>query len=174
MNILKTLSDWSVSKQAWTVLFISAISLELSALIFQHGFGFNPCVLCIYQRTAILGIALSGLIVIAFNHVVTRLIAYAIWLSSAVWGTVVANEHVNVLNATNPFAVTCPIEPNFPAFLPLHEWLPSIFAATGMCDDTSWQFLSKTMPEWLIGVFIAYALCAILFLALRLVIAKRP
>ncbi|MBV2095670.1 MAG: disulfide bond formation protein B, partial [Candidatus Thiodiazotropha sp. (ex Codakia orbicularis)] len=46
----------------WLLLASSALILEGAALYFQYGLELDPCVLCIYQRAAVLGIFLSALI----------------------------------------------------------------------------------------------------------------
>ncbi|NCB60080.1 MAG: disulfide bond formation protein B, partial [Gammaproteobacteria bacterium] len=47
---------------AWAVLFGSTLFLELCAMVFQHVMGLQPCVLCIYQRVAVLGIMAASII----------------------------------------------------------------------------------------------------------------
>lgn len=41
---------------AWAILLGSTLFLELCGMFFQHVMGLQPCVMCIYQRVAILGI----------------------------------------------------------------------------------------------------------------------
>ena len=49
-------------KSAWATLWLSALAFEVTALYFQYALGLAPCVKCIYQRTAMLGILFAGLI----------------------------------------------------------------------------------------------------------------
>ncbi|VFT72772.1 disulfide bond formation protein B [Klebsiella aerogenes] len=42
------------------------------------------------------------------------------------------------------------------------KWLPQVFVASGDCSVRQWQFLSLEMPQWLVGIFAAYLLVAIL------------
>jgi disulfide bond formation protein DsbB len=61
-------------KSSWMLLGFSALALELSALYFQYGMMLEPCIMCIYQRVAIMGIMFSGFITaIAPNLMVLRL-----------------------------------------------------------------------------------------------------
>ena len=53
MGLLNGLSSWAEQKSAWLVLFATSLALEFTALYFQHGMGLEPCIMCIYQRTAI-------------------------------------------------------------------------------------------------------------------------
>jgi len=157
MLILHKLSQLSVSRSAWLMFFMSAMVLELAALYFQYGMQLRPCIMCIYQRTAVFGILFSAVPVLLFNNVLTRLIAYTGWGVSAIWGLLIAVEHVDIQTAANPFFATCEIVPNFPSWLPLHEWLPNIFAATGDCGDINWSFMDMSMPQWMVVIFALYS-----------------
>jgi disulfide bond formation protein DsbB len=123
--------------------------------------------MCIYQRTAVLGIGIAALLPIMYNHALLRLIGYIGWIVGAVWGFMLAQEHVEIIANSNPFFGFCEIVPNFP--LPLHEWIPGFFAATGMCDDDSWQFLSMGFAEWMRVVFGIYAVLWLMVIGNRLV-----
>ena len=170
---LSAISSWTTSRSSWLVLFASASALLIAALVFQHIFGHAPCVMCIYQRTAVVGLVLSALLVVIYNHTVTRSIAYLGWLTSAIWGAMLSWEHIEILTAANPFFVSCAPVPNYPSFMPLHEWLPTIFAAPGFCDDKSWQFLGLGMPQWMFGIFLGYSCIAVIILLIRVWDAKR-
>jgi disulfide bond formation protein DsbB len=98
-------------------------------------------------------------------HRYTRLAAYAIWAYSAFQGLMSSREHLEVIFASNPFLNVCDIVPNFPSFLPLHEWIPAIFGARGECNDNSWQFLNMGMASWMQILFIAYLVALILVIA---------
>lgn len=140
---------------AWVLLFLSALMLEVAALYFQYGMDLRPCIMCIYQRTAVFGILFFALVPLLSNNILTRLIAYAGVGISAVWGLLIAIEHVEIQTAKSLFSV-CEIVPNFPSWAPLHEWTPSIFAATGDCGDINWSFMGMSMPQWMIVVFSVY------------------
>jgi disulfide bond formation protein DsbB len=172
-GIIHSVSQWAEHKSSWLVLFATSLALEIAALYFQYGMGLKPCIMCIYQRTAMYGIVLSALIVVIKNNGFTRMLGFAGWAISAGWGFLIAKEHVGILNAANPFFASCEIVPNFPSWLQLHEWLPAVFAAEGDCLEDSWQFLSMGMAEWMQIIFAAYfAVFAIVF-ACRL-LDKKP
>ncbi|MEQ3652130.1 MAG: disulfide bond formation protein B, partial [Glaciecola sp.] len=84
---------WSHTRSAWQLLFLSGAILLAAALYFQHVVGLEPCVMCIYQRTAVVGIMLAGLLPVISNIFLVRMMAYAIWGTSAVKGYVLASEH---------------------------------------------------------------------------------
>ena len=150
------INEFSKGRLSWGILFSSALCLFLAALYFQHIMDLRPCIQCIYQRTAVVGIMLAGLIPLIYNVVATRVIAYCVWGYAAFKGLMSAREHLDIIFATNPFANICDIVPNFPKFFPLYEWLPNVFGATGECNENSWQFLGMGMASWLQVLFIAY------------------
>ncbi|WP_018984729.1 disulfide bond formation protein DsbB [Salinimonas chungwhensis] len=163
------ISQMADRKSAWFILFLSALALQIVALYFQYGMGLEPCIMCIYQRTAVYGILLSALLVLLKNNGVTRLLGFAGWVVSAGWGLLIALEHIEILNAKNPFFASCEIVPNFPTFMPLHEWLPTIFAAKGDCTENSWQFLAMGMAEWMRVIFAAYLIVFVIVFISRIV-----
>ncbi|MFT4937661.1 MAG: disulfide bond formation protein DsbB [Paraglaciecola sp.] len=168
MLILHKIAQLSVSRTAWLLLFLSAMSIELAALYFQYFMELRPCIMCIYQRVAVFGIMFSVLPVLLLNNMLTRLLAFFGWGLSAIWGLVIAAEHVDIQTAANPFFATCEFVPNFPAWLPLHEWLPNIFAATGDCGDINWSLMDMSMPQWMIIIFALYSAVWLISLLSRL------
>lgn len=156
MFVFSALSSWVEQKWSWALLFVSALLLELSALYFQYGMELKPCIMCIYQRTAVFGVMLAALLPLLHNNVLTRIVGFVAWGVSAIWGLLIAMEHVDLQNETNPFFSSCEIVPNFPSFMPLHTWIPDLFAATGDCGDIDWVFMDMSMPQWMIAIFAIY------------------
>ena len=172
---MKFLSDLTTSKKAWLLLALSALALEACALFFQYALDLKPCIMCVYQRLAIGAIILAGLIGAAgHKSLLARVIAFALWGTGAIWGALLAIEHVEMQSNSGSLFFSCEFIPNFPSWAPLHEWLPSLFEATGDCGEISWQLLGYSMPQWMIVVYGAYSLAFILVLINRLMIAKKP
>lgn len=167
--ILSFLSHLPERRRAWVLLFLSAFGLLLSALYFQHGMDLKPCVKCIYQRTAVVGILVAAIPPMLINNLITRTMGFAGWAVSAIWGFILARQHVEVQNETNPFIVSCDAFPQYPSFMPLHEWLPNLFGAPGSCGDINWQFWGMSMPEWMMVIFALYSLAMSMVLISRLV-----
>lgn len=156
-KLLNKLSLLSTDRRAWGLLFVSALCLEISALYFQYVMDLRPCIMCIYQRTAVFGIMFAAMPAMLVNNLITRIMGYTGWGISAIWGLLIAIEHVDIQTAVNPFFATCEFVPNFPSWIPLHEWLPNIFGATGDCGDINWSFMDMTMPQWMIVIFAIYS-----------------
>ncbi|CAH9066341.1 Disulfide bond formation protein B [Pseudoalteromonas holothuriae] len=167
MNWLSSLPS---SKKAWALLALSAALFELIALYFQYVMALEPCIMCIYQRTVMLGLLGAGIVgYISPSNWLYKGTGLAIWGISSIWGWLIAREHINMQTTTDPFAFTCDIVPNFPSFMPLHEWLPAFFAATGDCGNIDWSFMNMSMPGWMEIIFAFYSLSFILIMAATIV-----
>lgn len=172
MDVVKKIAGWADQSWAWTLLFLSALGLELTALYFQYGLELRPCIMCIYQRCAVFGLIFAGLLPMLKNNGLTRFLAFVIWGISAVWGYLIAREHMDIIDAADPF-FACEFVPNFPSWMPLHEWIPSVFAATGGCGDIDWMFMGLNMPEWMAIIFAVYSILFAVVLASRLIVKKQ-
>ena len=171
---MKFLSDLSVNTRAWQLLAFTALCLELSALYFQYVMGLAPCIMCVYQRTAIWGIFFAGVVGSLGNkNVIIRLLAFSLWGVGAIWGLLIAIEHVEIQSATMSFLYTCEFIPNFPSWAPLHEWLPSLFEATGDCGDINWHFFDYTMPQMMVVVYSVFSCALVIILVARLISNKK-
>ncbi|MNE27446.1 Disulfide bond formation protein B [compost metagenome] len=143
---------------AWGLLAVSALAFELCALFFQHVLGLHPCVMCIYERIAILGVFAAGLLgMVAPEKWYLRWSAMLLWGYSAFWGLKLALKHVDYQVNPSPFNV-CEGFVDFPSWAPLDQWVPWLFFPDGDCSEISWQFLSFSMPQWLVLIFAAYLL----------------
>jgi protein dithiol:quinone oxidoreductase len=163
------LSQLPLNQRAWQLLAASALGFEIIALYFQYGMGLEPCIMCIYQRTAIWGIFLAGVIgALGCHLVVLRIAAYALWATGAIWGFIIALEHVEMQTSTMSFLFSCEFIPNFPTWAPLHQWLPALFEATGDCGDIKWQFLGFSMPQVMLVIFAGYNIAFTTVLLARL------
>ncbi len=157
------LTVFAHSRLSWIVLFISALGLELSALFFQYVMELEPCVMCIYIRVAVLGLMIAGLVgIIGCQYRWIRFIGILIWGVSSVWGVKLAQE-LEVIQSGSSLFATCSFLPDFPTWMPLHQWLPSVFMPTGMCTDIPWQALGLTMAQWMVVGFGLYVLALIVF-----------
>jgi disulfide bond formation protein DsbB len=169
------LSNITTNQRPWLLLTASALGLELSALFFQYVLDLAPCIMCVYQRLAILAIFSAGAIgMIGHNNIFARTLAYALWATGAIWGLIIALEHVEMQENSGSLFFSCEFIPNFPTWAPLHEWIPFLFEATGDCGEISWQFFDYSMPQWMIAVYALYTAVFALVLLNRLVCAKKP
>lgn len=166
---MKFLSELTQNKRAWQLLALSALVLELTALFFQYALDLKPCIMCIYQRVAIWGVFFAGVVgSISYQYFLGRIVSYILWATGAIWGLLIALEHVEMQSSTMSFLFSCEFVPNFPTWAPLHEWIPALFAATGDCGDINWQFLGYSMPQWMVVVYAVYSALFLVVILSRL------
>ena len=155
--MLRFLNQCSRGRGAWLLMALTAFALEMVALWFQHVMLLKPCVLCIYERSALFGVMGAGLVGAVAPKTPLRYVAIAIWIYSAWRGLQLAYEHTMIQLHPSPF-MTCDFAARFPT------WLPQVFLASGDCAERQWSFLTLEMPQWLLGIFAAYLAIAILVL----------
>ncbi len=153
MNFLAALNQFSKQRLSWLLLLVIIIGFELCALYFQHVMMLAPCVMCVYERVAMLGIAgFAAIGLLQPNNPLVRWVGLLGWAYSSYRGLELAREHVNYQFNPSPF-VTCDFFPNFPSWAPLNEWVPWMFEPTGDCSKVVWQFFDLSMPQWLVVIF---------------------
>ncbi|MBM7036662.1 disulfide bond formation protein DsbB [Vibrio ulleungensis] len=153
MKLLTIINQFSKTRLAWSLLLICILIFELCALGFQHIMELPPCVMCIYERVAMFGIAGAAIIGL-FNpkNPVIRWVGLAAWGYTAWQGLALSLEHVDYQFNPSPFK-TCDLFVVFPEWAPLNQWMPWLFEAYGDCSKIVWQFIGLSMPQWLVVIF---------------------
>ncbi|CDG21274.1 Disulfide bond formation protein B [Xenorhabdus poinarii G6] len=148
---------------SWLLMALTVLLLEATALYFQYVMQLQPCVMCIYERVALLGILGAALLGAIAPKTPLRWLAILVWIYSAWQGLRLAWDHTMMQLYPSPFN-TCEFFVQFPSWLPLNDWLPSVFQAYGDCSIKQWAFLTLDMPQWLLGIFAAYFIVGIFVL----------
>ena len=139
----------------WFLLALSAVALEGAALYFQYGLGLDPCVLCIYQRAAVLGIFVSAVIgMIASGTAIARWLGFLGWGVAAGWCLYLALKLSGLQLGFIAPSLSCDVNAKFPVWLKLDQWIPTVFQPSGFCGDIQWQFLGMSMPQWMIVIML--------------------
>ncbi|MGR5127651.1 disulfide bond formation protein DsbB [Photobacterium swingsii] len=150
---MQFLYSFSKRRSSWLLLLAFILFFEASALFFQHGMKLPPCVMCIYERVAMFGIAIAALVGLSAPHnPVIRWLGLAGWGYSAYEGLMLSIKHVDYQLNPSPFN-TCDLFVQFPSWAPLNQWLPGVFEAYGDCGKVVWMFMEQTMPQWLVIIF---------------------
>ncbi|AIN47364.1 disulfide bond formation protein DsbB [Candidatus Palibaumannia cicadellinicola] len=159
----------SITRKAWLLLALTAFILELVGLYFQYFMFINPCVLCIYQRFALYGIMIGGLVGAISPSTPLRFIGLGFWLYSAWKGLRSAIIHTDIQLYPSPFFV-CDFFVSFPSWLKLDQLLPAIFSATGNCTVHPFHFLSLAITQWMIIIFSIYLFIGLIILLVQFVL----
>lgn len=154
----------------WLLLAISALFLEVAALYFQYGLELDPCVLCIYQRAAVIGIFIAALIgMSAPTSSIARWVGYTGWGVAAGWCLYLALKLSGMQLGIVAPSLSCDVNAKFPFWIKLDQWIPAMFQPTGFCGDIQWQFLGLSMPIWMTIVMVMNlaVLGVVLFIEVR-------
>lgn len=149
-------------RHIWLMLAAAAIGIGVGTIGLSDWFRLDPCHLCIFQRFILLvfgGLALAAAWTI--NHRVPGAIFAALSIGAAMTGASAAAYQIWI--QMQPLGgSTCTAGEHSPIEL-LVEWLgqqlPSLFLATGFCEDDSFQLLGMSLANW---SFICFATLTIL------------
>ena len=153
MTILNSLNQFSKGRLSWLLLLLFVVFFEACALYFQHVMMLAPCVMCIYERVAMMGIGIAAIVgIVAPKNSIFRWLGLIGWGLSAYQGMSLSIQHVDYQFNPSPFA-TCDLFVTFPVWAPLNQWVPWVFEAYGDCSEVVWQLLDLSMPQWLVLIF---------------------
>lgn len=154
------MSHLSSAKSIWSILLVLSATLELSALYFQYALDYGPCILCVQIRAVLLLVMLLALVALLLpaSRTLTALLLLPCTLSFAYLC-------YRVLGIERGwFEGSCTFEPPFPAWVPLHEWLPSVFEPWELCGYTPEILFGITMAETLVGIAALYLMANVTLL----------
>jgi protein dithiol:quinone oxidoreductase len=149
--------------------FLACAGLMAAALYFQHVMKLEPCPLCILQRVVVTILGLVFLVMAVHNpqHWGRRVYGVVTVLLSAL-GLAVAGRHVWLQHLPADQVPTC--GPGLDYMLdnfPMGKTLEMVFRGSGECAEVGWTFLAFSIPEWLLVVFVGFALMGLYFVFTR-------
>ena len=139
----------------WLGLISSSALIAVAYFYFQLQKGLDPCPLCMFQRACLVGVGIMCLlgILIKPKKIASKLIAFTISVFSLL-GLAIAGRQVWLQYLPADQVPECGpgLEFMMETF-PLTEMIQSVFQGSGECAEVQWQFLSFSMPEWMVLVF---------------------
>lgn len=173
MTILNSLNQFSKGRLSWLLLLLFVVFFEACALYFQHVMMLAPCVMCIYERVAMMGVGVAAMVgILAPKNPIFRWLGLIGWGLSAYKGLLLAMQHVDYQFNPSPFA-TCDLFVTFPSWAPLNQWVPWMFEAYGDCSKVVWQLFDLSMPQWLVVIFAGNLIALALIVIAQFFPAKR-
>ena len=167
--MLERLIRWNRSIWFWLFLIVLCIALEASALVYQYVFYYDPCVLCVHIRAWVLGIMLASILGLLLRKQRLGLILANCLVLICSLGFV--ERSYQTLGTEMGFVTgACSMNPNFPSFLALNKWLPSVFEPLTSCGYTPWiipQILSMAQTLMALSVVMALGMLLMLIVSLR-------
>jgi len=153
----------------WLGLIGSIALIAVAYFYFQLEKGLDPCPLCMFQRACLAGVAAMCFLGVIINpkKIGSKLIAFGISAFSLL-GLAIAGRQVWLQYLPADQVPECGpgLEFMMETF-PLMEMIQSVFQGSGECAEVQWQFLSFSMPEWMVLIFFVMTL-----ISLRLLFAK--
>ena len=141
-----------------TVFLICAGSL-VYAVYLQLVKNLLPCPICVAQRLSYWVIGLTAIVAIAHNpRSLGRRLYSGVMMIAALLGGVVATRHSWLVRYPDSFECGISSEEKFLNSLPIARWWPTMFEANGDCSESSWEFMSLTIPDWSAILFILMAI----------------
>jgi protein dithiol:quinone oxidoreductase len=136
--------------------FIICVLLMAYAYYSQFHDGLEPCVLCIFQRIAVIGLGIIFLTAFLHNPKVIGARIYSILIMlTAVAGSAVSIRHIYIQHL--PAYMLPPCGPGLNYMfnsLPLNKFIVKAFTGTADCSVVTWRFLGLSMPEWVVIWFV--------------------
>ncbi len=141
-----------------TILAISA------ALYMQFGRGLQPCTMCIIQRYAFVIAGICAFVAWALPFRIIRIAMVVTGIAGTLIGIGAAIRNLWVMAHPDVLCGRDPIE-IFLNGLPMAQWLPEVFVASGLCSTPIPPLFGLSLPAWsLIGLLV---LAVLLGLSLR-------
>ncbi len=129
-----------------------------AALYMQYVVGLEPCPLCIFQRVAVIGLA----VVLGFAAFVgprgwgRRLVGFVVMLVAAVGGAV-AGRQVWLQHLPEDQVPAC--GPGLDYMLEVFPWqkvVDLVLRGSGECAEVHWRLFGLSIAEWMVVVFAVF------------------
>ena len=149
--------------------FAACVAAMATALWLQHVDGIEPCPLCILQRGAVIVLGVLMLAGAIHDPATPGRRVYGLLIAAvALAGAAVAGRHVWLQSLPPGEAPECGpgLEYMLDAF-PLTQVLDMVLRGSGECAEVHWTFLSLSIPEWTLLLFVAFAVFGLRLLATR-------
>ncbi len=151
------------TRLVFLVIFLACAGLLGFGLYLEHAQGLEPCPLCVLQRIAYIAVALIALL--AAIHAPQNFMKYIysdLVLLAGIGGAVIAGRQVWLQHLPPDKVPEC--GPGYDYLMdvfPLDEALGMIFTGSGECAEVDWTFLSFSIAEWSLLMFVVICLAAV-------------
>ena len=143
--------------------------LSVAYFYFEKTLGLAPCPLCMFQRACLAGVAVVCLfgLIIRPKALLAKVFAFLSMMFSLL-GLAIASRQVWLQNLPAHLVPECgpDLEYMLGAF-PLSKVIQNVLQGSGECAEVQWQFLTLSMPTWMVIVFAVMVLVSLKMLFLR-------
>ncbi len=167
-TITSMLACLNRSAYFWLAMIVACIAMEGTALYYQYVLDYGPCVLCVHIRAwifAILVLSVFGLIFRDNKGSITLVNLLSVLAAGGM-----TERAYFTLGVEKGFVDgSCTLNASFPSWLPLDQWIPSVFEPWEACGYTPELLLDITMAEALMLISSLWLLILIGMLLSRLI-----
>jgi len=149
-------------KALFALIGLACFAMLGAALMLQHIWGWEPCTLCIQIRLWLLCGGVISLLMCLLETLGWRVLNLLLWplLLTAAGMAVYDNSHLVLIETGVLESTSCSPFPFYAFYLPLHEWMPSVFMSAGVCGQNDYNVLGVPFTVWtLVGVSLLLSLC---------------
>ncbi len=145
---------------------LACFALYGYALYAQHGLGYEPCPLCMFQRYGVIALGVALLLAAALalprrrwaSATAVLLVALATAVAAGV-----AGRHVYVQAQPPGTYASCGASLEWMMEInPLFEVVRKVLTAPGDCANIDWTFLGLAMPAWVLVWSLALGLLGVI------------
>ena len=138
-------------------------ALYAYALYVQFDLGIEPCPLCIFQRVALIGMAIFFLLGALHGPRGGGRKVYGVLVAlSGLAGMAIAGRHIWLQHLPKDEIPSCGPGLNWMLdTFPLSKTLKMVFTGSGECAEINWTFLGFSMPEWTFVCFLGLSIAAL-------------
>ena len=147
---------WLSRRMLNGLVFLGCVGCLVFSYYVQHYQGFEPCPLCIFQRLALLAVALVSLAAALHNPREWGAKIYGVLLALVAGGGAgIAARHVWLQHLPPEETPRCgpSLEYMLEAF-PLNETIREVLTGSGECAKVDWTLLGFSMPQWTLLLFV--------------------
>jgi len=153
-------TDRRLSRLPFLLAAVACVLLIVTALYMQYGMGLEPCPLCIFQRIAVIALAVLSVVAALANPQGwgRRLVGLLVAIT-AIGGGAVAGRQVWLQHLPEDQVPSC--GPGLDYMLDVFPWrkvVELVLSGSGECAEVHWRLLGLSIAEWMLVVFTAFAL----------------
>ena len=145
-------------------IFVICLALLFFALYLEHFQGLEACPLCVFQRIAYILIMLITLIGAIHNPKNLFLVIYkSLIIIIAITGALIAGRQIWLQHLPPELVPEC--GPGLDYMLnvfPFSEAIKMILAGSGECAEVKWRFISLSIAEWSLIMFVGITIATTL------------
>jgi disulfide bond formation protein DsbB len=139
------------------LLFFLCHELIIAAYYFEIYLGLEPCPLCMVSRAVVITLGISFLLAAIHNpKKLTRKIYHVFFSLFALLGVLVSGRHIYLQSLPPEDVPSCgPGLDYMLETLPMSDVLKQVLHGSGECAEVSWQFMSLSMPVWMLIIYLS-------------------